>query len=325
MKKILITGGNGYIGAGLAMSLAQVGHRVTPLCFPVKPQNQQWLDMMDEVIVGDITDISLIKELSKKDYEVIIHLVSLDHHASNGEPSETVEVNVTPLWNLLYYGNKHGALKQLIYFSTVQVYGPVQAGIIDENSPANPINAYGFTHYMCEQICDLYNRTSDINCINLRLSNSYAAPLFADANCWWLVINDLCRQAINEKKITLLSDGSPQRDFIHHHDIAEVVKLLLEGEDCTENTFNLSSGETYTIMEIATISSEVYKKKFNAELPILDYDGLQCDTAVVGSEIPRIIFDNSRLEAAIGFTADIDIETGVGLLLDYLIDSLNNN
>lgn len=323
MKKILIFGGNGYIGSRLSLELSRLGYAITPVCFPSQPQDREWVSMMEEIITGSITDPALLKQLAEKDYDTVINLVSLDHRASNGNPEIVSNVNVMPSWNFLNLAAQRGTIKKFIYFSTVQVYGRVEAGtVVSETHAVAPVNAYGLTHAMCEDICNYYNRISEINCINVRLSNSYALPVFADANCWWLIINDLCRQAIESRKLYLLSDGRPQRDFINHVDLVRAITLLIEKNVITENTFNLCSGQTFTIMEIASLIRETYFQLVGTQLPIFTPDG-ECDV-VQQHTLPmedKIIFDRSRLSSELGFSPEVEIKRGIQVMLETMINA----
>ena len=89
------------------------------------------------------------------------------------------------------------------------------------------LNIYGLTHFLSEDICSYYNVNTETDCINVRLSNSYGSPVFMENNCWWLVINDLCKTAFSKDEIKLLSDGSPQRDFIQSSDICRAIEILI--------------------------------------------------------------------------------------------------
>ena len=72
--------------------------------------------------------------------------------------------------------------------------------ITEDNSPA-PLNIYGLTHFLSEDICSYYNVNTETKCINVRLSNSYGSPVFNENSCWWLVVNDLCKSAFLKNKI----------------------------------------------------------------------------------------------------------------------------
>ena len=160
-----------------------------------------------------------------------------------------------PTWNLLEHFTKNG-LEKFIYFSTIHVYGNLPKETITEDYQLQPLNTYGLTHLLSENICNYYNDKTETDCINVRLSNSYGSPVFKENNCWWLVINDLCKTAIENSEIRLQSDGSPQRDFIHGDDIAHACEKIL-----INNTYGkkliLSGNKPTTINQLISILEQI--------------------------------------------------------------------
>jgi nucleoside-diphosphate-sugar epimerase len=309
MKKVLVTGGSGYVGSRLCLHLATQGYVVTALCHSKIPKDENWVSKMDSVIVGDVRDEKFICELAENKYDVLIHLVSLDHHQSNGMPSVVSSVNITPVWSLLDIFSKQG-LRKFLYFSTAQVYGGLQDEVVTESHKMNTQNAYGLTHHIGEVICEHYNRNSTVDCRVIRLSNSYGAPLFRENNCWWLVINDLCRMAFTKKEILLQSDGTPLRDFIHGWDMCRGVEAIIETIE-PHLTYNLSSGSTLSIMEIALKVKETYTNRYGEELLIKAAFSTNKNT-----QQPYQL-DNSLL-LSIGFEPTWTLESGINDLFDFL-------
>ena len=84
--------------------------------------------------------------------------------------------------------------------------------LIDEKHKKKICNIYSLTHSMCEDL--LLKLNSKLKSHSLRLSNSYGMPVLKNINCWWLVLNDLCRSAKKNGKIIIKSDGTALRDFI---------------------------------------------------------------------------------------------------------------
>jgi len=309
-KKILITGGSGYIGARLCLHFANEGYAVTAICHSKVPLDKNWTSKMDQVVVGDIRDEELINELAEKNYDLVVHLVSLDHHQSAGSPSFVSSVNITPVWSLLDIFSKKG-LKKFIYFSTAQVYGQLGDDTILENQIIKPQNPYGLTHQIGEVLCDYYNRNSSVDCSVIRLSNSYGAPLFEENNCWWLVINDLCKMAFSKNEIVLQSDGSPLRDFIHGWDVCKGVQTIVETND-NNLVYNLSSGKTLSILDIAEKIKEIYLDRYNVELNITK---AKSENTVAKKNPYKI--DNSLIRS-IGFESKWTLEMGINDLFDFL-------
>ena len=269
IKRILITGASGYIGSRLCEYLSNQGYEIIGL-FSSQPKDKRWSDIISEIIVGDIRDDETIKKISNSNAEVIIHLVSLNHHESEKSPQEVYKVNVQPTWDILHNSLKlNNQLKKFIYFSTIHVYGSDLKGIIEENKKATPLNAYALTHALSEEVCNYYNNTTKVECINIRLANSYGQPVFFDSKCWSLIINDLVKSAFENKKIILNSDGTAFRDFIHFSIICSVVdKIIKTTSSFQKNVINLCSSESISILDTAQLIKKVYKKKYGIDIPI---------------------------------------------------------
>ena len=147
------------------------------------------------------------------------------------------------------------------------------------------------------------------------MTNSYGSPVFKNANCWWLVVNDLCRQAVVDNKITILSDGTPVRDFIHSVDIFEAVKIIIEVSQLgRHNTFNLSSGSAFTILELAEIIASIYFDRYN-KIISLEHPNISCNSNKLSDK--RFYVDNTRLKD-LGFSPTYDLKSGVNELFTYL-------
>ena len=318
MKKVLITGACGYLGTRLSKFLAQKGHKITAFDSYDPSTHNEWESLMDEIIVGDIRDEMVISNLADKNFDVAIHLISLDHYKSENNPNFVSTINVMPTWNLLHSLTRNG-LEKFIYFSTIHVYGNLPNENITEEHQPNPINAYGLTHLLSENICNYFNNKTDTECINVRLSNSYGSPVFKENNCWWLVINDLCKAAMQNNEIRLKSDGSPQRDFIHGDDVARAIDAFINRKKINgNNIFHISSGQTLTILELAHKVRLVYNKEIEIILP----DKSISEYPDISNNIDRYRISNNRLNE-IGFRQKVNIESGIKEIFKYLENNDN--
>ena len=114
MKKILITGGCGYLGARLSNYLAEKKYRVTIFDNNFLSKYDSWKSLMEEIIIGDIRDEKTINKLVTKNFDTVVHLISLDHNQSEDAPNFVSNINVMPSWNLLDKITKEGLKKFII-------------------------------------------------------------------------------------------------------------------------------------------------------------------------------------------------------------------
>jgi UDP-glucose 4-epimerase len=316
--KILVVGASGYLGGKITEHLSLLGHEVYVL-MRNKFNDLLWNSGISKVIIGDLRDPQVFSTLAPLRIDAVVYTVSLNHTLTENSIEAAIETNITPMWKLLNTLAKVG-LPRFIYLSTQQVYGTLHPIVIEENRDPAPNNNYGLTHLMCENICHLFNKKSDTKCINLRLSNGYGSPALKNNYCWSLVINDFCKKAIEEKGIRLLSDGTPQRDFIHIRDICRAVEILLitKNEKLIDSNYNLGNGKTYTIIELAHLVRKFYIKKFGQEIPIFLVDGSISENLKSNIHTQKFQYSIKRLKK-LGFCPQVTIEQGVHEIFDYLV------
>lgn len=315
--KILVVGASGFLGAKVSEYLSDKGYDVIAF-LRREPDDEVWTSKMKALLIGDLRKPQTVSILARQNIDVVIFMVSLNHLDSEKSIEDSIDTNVTSMWNLLNTLQKDG-LPRFIYFSTQQVYGALTPAEIKEDRHVAPQNNYGLTHLMCENICQLFNIKSDTKCINLRLSNGYGSPALAISDCWWLVINDLCKSALENQEIRLRSDGTPQRDFIHIDDICRAVDVvsIAPTHEINQNSFNLGSGKTHTILEIAHVISNTFKKEFEVDIPVILPDGSISETARHHRKFGRFMYDISEIKS-LGFSPEVSLEQGISEIFHYL-------
>jgi len=313
----LIFGASGYVGGHLASSLKKNGHHVTGFYRNEPDSSNTSLDIFDKVFTGDIQDTNLLGQVLANDFDSIIYCISLNHHDSQTDIHHAMDVNVNPIIQVLE--RIKGKNQKFIYFSTMQVYGKYKKGdIINEEYPINPVNNYGLTHLLCENILNLYKNTSSINACSLRLSNSYGPPVYKSNDCWWLVVNDLCQSAIKNKNIVLQSDGHPERDFINLDDLSLEVENLLTNPHSLPAVKNICSGKTYSIGSLAKIVSKIAQKKLKMDIPVLKKDGKAFNMDEFDLE-DEAILNTSFVSKYDSLLQKMTLEDGISKMLDSLI------
>lgn len=255
---VLITGASGYLGGRIFEALKDdknysffLGCRNSKSIATPAPEEQ--------VRVFDISNAETFK-VALQNIDAVIHLASMNFQDCEKDKALAQHLNVDMVEELIKESIKEG-VSQFIYLSTFHVYGPHSEGEITEKNPVVPTNTYSRTHYEAENILLKYTNEGAIDGKVIRLSNALGYPLSPKLSAWSLVANDLCRQAMQNKKLILNSSGHQKRDFVAAACLPDAINILLNtpNEKIGNNpVFNLGSGETISILQLAEIIQNVY-------------------------------------------------------------------
>lgn len=260
---ILITGGLGNLGSWITSHFCDLGHDVTVLAS--KPRTLT-ADLKFKLLLADITDIeALRKAIGGQQYDIIVHLASVNDGFKPNYFHDAALVNGLGTRNLLEV-IKDQPPKQLIYFSTFQVYGRYD-GRITEETPTLPKHDYGSTHLFGEIYIRQFHKTHQLPYTIFRLTNSYGCPKDHDSSKWYLILNDLSRSAFHDKEIVLKSNGKATRDFIWMGTVADIVEKTSQ-KAATNDTYNISGQQTLQMLDVAKAVQQAYQEKYGETLPL---------------------------------------------------------
>ena len=246
---VLITGGFGYLGGRIAVELSRDPGFNVILGSRKAQAPPDWLPQAETVTM----DVLEPKTLSKavEGVQAVVHLAAMNASECAADPGKAVLVNTLGTLNVLQASIAAG-IKRFIYFSTAHVYGAPLTGHITEGTLPKPIHPYAITHYNAENFVAAAHHQNKITGIVLRLSNGLGAPSHPGVNCWTLLVNDLCRQAVQTQKMVLNSHGLQQRDFIPLMDVARAVRhmIALPRGECADGLFNLGGKASLSVWEM---------------------------------------------------------------------------
>lgn len=226
-----------------------------------------WAKKFSQIIVGDPDSAEIDLFLNKVTIDAAVFAISMDHRECERDRHAAVAINVEILNKCLKkYG---GSINKWIYCSTQQVYGEFGVTVSEEDI-CRPKNIYGETHLMAENLGQNIESSAKRFFASLRLSNVYGAPAYFSEKFNKFVVQDLCQQAVVQNKIVLNSDGSPQRDLVHLNDLCSAVNLILNQEHlgADQSVFNLGSGQTVSILEIARTVRQVGHDILKKDIPV---------------------------------------------------------
>jgi nucleoside-diphosphate-sugar epimerase len=258
IKKVLVTGSEGYIGTTLVEKLLRTNYSVVGLdtCYFNNPLKKS---PKHEIITTDIRDI---EKIHLKGFDAIIHLAALSNDPM-GEitPDLTYDINYKATVALAKKAKKSG-VKQFIFSSSCSVYGTAANGIVDETSKPNPITHYAISKVQSEdKLKKLANSSFTVNL--LRNSTVYGySPNFRDD----LVVNNLTLSAYLLGSLNILSDGTPWRPLIDVRDLSDVfIAFLQNGAKLNGELINIGFQENNVqVKDIVTkIHTLIPKAKIN--------------------------------------------------------------
>lgn len=306
---IFVVGGAGYIGSHTCKALKEKGFN--PVVYDNLSNGHEWAVQYGPLVVGDILDERLLDQTIKKyQPQAVFHFASLiDARASMHDPFSYYENNVVGSLRLLQ-AMKINNLNRLIFSSTAAVYGIPHTEKLDENHACAPINVYGHTKWMTEQMI----RDFGMEAVILRYFNAAGADLegkLGEAHMpeTHLIPNALKTALGKQNNLKMMGDGTAIRDFIHVTDLAQAhlqaLEWLLNGKGSM--TFNLGTGRGYAVHEIVAmvekLTQSTIQKEWNAGNP---------------ADPKRLVADATRASQMLGWKPQhSDLETILSTALQW--------
>lgn len=217
--RVLMTGASGYAGGAIAEMLRAAG--ITVLTAGRRPADDLVFDLMRPELLSNQT--------FPQDIDVVVHAAAVHEVLCRQDPVAAYTANVTATRALLESARK-SSVQRLIYVSTFHVFGSLD-GLIDESRAPQPVNDYGLTHMLAEQIFLTFAQANQFEVSILRPANLFGTPThWSDFNRWTLAPFDFVQQAVKNGAIVLRTDGTPVRNYVSLSHLATSVLAAVRGE-----------------------------------------------------------------------------------------------
>lgn len=311
-KKVLITGGLGFIGSNLAIRFLQHGANVTILDSMIPGHGGNFYNIAPieskiNINISDMRDSNSLKILVR-DQDYIFHLAGqVSHGDSMRDPELDLGVNCIATINLVEACRKYNPNVRLVYTSTRQVYGIPKWLPVTEEHPALPIDVNGINKLAGEYYHLLYYRVYNIHSVILRLTNTYG-PRQQIRNNRQGFIGIFIRQALQGEKIRVFGTGEQLRDFNYVDDVADALIVAAATEECYGNIYNLGAPKHYSILDLMSILDRIC----GVEYDIVPFPE---DKKII--DIGDYYGDYSLFAGTTGWQPEVDLKEGMERTIEF--------
>lgn len=270
--RVLVCGGAGYIGSNMVSMLAAKGHE--PVVYDNLSKGHSAAVTSAEFVRGDLADYELLVATLKRSVDAVMHFAAfIEVSESVAEPLKYYHNNVCNTQNLLSAMEKTG-VEKFVFSSTAAVYGMPERVPISEEAAKNPINPYGQSKLMVENMCHGQSEAGRLRYAALRYFNAGGAgcegKLGEDHRPESHLIPLVIRAAMGRRSNIKIfgtdyqtPDGTCVRDYIHIEDLCSAHLLALEKlESSSELVYNLGNGKGYSVREVIETVRKVSGKDF---------------------------------------------------------------
>lgn len=323
MKRILVTGADGFIGSHLVESLVTLGYDVRAFCYYNSFNHKGWLDYSPapikdniEIFFGDIRDANCVNK-AVQGCDIVFHLASLIAIPySYDAPQSYVDTNVSGTLNVMQ-ACLNNQVEQVIHTSTSEVYGSAQYVPIDEKHPLVGQSPYSASKIGADQIALSFYCSFNLPVATIRPFNTFGPRQSARA-----VIPTIITQLLAGKSEISLGNLDATRDFNYYKDTVAGMLSFIDKDNIAGETINIGSGFEISIREIAELIAEVVGCKLEIKI-----DNARIRPA--NSEVERLCAANSKAKTLLRWQPKYygkeGLKNGLTETVNWLRENAHNN
>lgn len=308
-KKVLVTGGTGFIGSWLVESLLQAGANITALVEPNSPFGIEAIKHLAqdiELVYGDIRDKELVAN-AVKGKEIVFHLASVTQVLyAIKNPESTVAINVFGALNILEGMRKGGGEQFLVYASTDKVYGESKYVPIDEEHPIAGKSPYDASKIAADRLVYAYHTSYGLKCSLVRWANTYGGR---DANLL-RAVPDFVTSILNGRPPTIRGSGKQVRDYMYVTDAVAGIIAVAENQGVTNGeAFNLGTEKPTSVEDLAKLIIQVSGNEGRFKPVILG--------ETIPGEIDVQYLSSRKARELLGWNPEVDLKEGLAYTIKW--------
>ncbi len=292
--KLLVIGGNGFLGSSLVEALRKAGHAVRVLDRTPARRDVDWAGT--EYLLGGLEDAGTL-ESALEGIEGVFHLASSTvPGTSNRDPVFDVESNLVGALRLIE-AMQRADTRRIVYFSSGgTVYGNPDASPVREDHPLRPISSYGVVKVAIENYLMMYWRLGLLDPLVLRPSNPYG-PRQSTSGVQGAIAAFLGR-ALSGEGVSIWGDGTIVRDYLYIEDLVAAAVAAMTSGEC--GVLNVGSGAGHSLNEVCELIRDVTGR----DLPVQYLPGRDFD-------VSRIVLDIDAATSRLGWLPRVPLREGI--------------
>lgn len=308
-KKIVVTGGAGFMGSEVVSQLSASGAKV--LVFDnFSSGKEHYVSNIPNVYVvrGDVRNKELVNHVING-AEFVIHMAALPFIPdSYYYPQEFFNVNVDGTLNVLLESVKSKSVKRFIHISTSEVYGTARTIPINEEHPTLPHSTYAVSKLAGDRAVFALHKEHSFPVVIIRPFNCYGPRVTQP-----YIIPEIATQLLNGNEEIVLGNVESERDFTFVSDTARGIILSLFAENVIGETVNLGSGKSFKIKELVKVMANALDKDVQIKVD---------ESRFRPYDVENLICDCTKAEKLLNWEPKVSLQEGIGVTLDWI--SKNN-
>jgi len=318
MKKVLVTGSEGFIGSHLTEELVSAGYDVRAFVYYNSFNSWGWLESLPkellrqiEIFQGDVRDPNGVRE-SMRGVDVVFHLAALigipfSYHS----PDAYVDTNIKGTLNVLQAARDLGT-ERVLATSTSEVYGSAQYVPIDEKHPFQGQSPYAATKIGADRLAESFYRSFDTPVTIVRPFNTYGPRQSARA-----IIPTIITQLLSGAEEIRLGALTPTRDFNYVKDTVAGFMAIYRSPDTVGEEINIASQKE---LSIGSLAEELIRQINPRARIVCDEERLRPEK----SEVNRLLGSNEKIRKLTGWRPRYALEEGIAETIDFYRNNLGN-
>jgi len=309
-KRVVVTGGAGFVGSNVVRRLLGEGAVVTVLddFYTGSEENLPSGERNLEIVNGTVVDFDLVRRVVKG-AEAVLHLAARNIIVSTRNPREDFEVNAGGTLNILMAVREVGA-RRVVYSSSASVYGNPRYLPINEDDATNMLSPYAVSKFTGENYCRAFYESYGVSASVVRYSNVYGRAQRPD-NPYCGVVSKFFDSAMSGQSPRVHGDGEQTRDFTYVEDVVEATLLAAVSPKAEGQVYNVGTGRETTVNQLARTIIEVTGARVEPEyIDRRDIDNIR-----------RRVVNIEKIRRELRWVPSVTIEQGLRLTYEWLIQT----